>query len=70
MTYCPGFPHEGHETESEPCPLDHPMHISRVRARRAADEAERALFAEIEPPRQTVMGMLRRVLSDNEETEP
>jgi len=66
-TYCPGIPHEGHTDERQPCPIDHPMHIYRVRARRAADEAEKELFAEVEPPRQTPMGMLRRALSDEEQ---
>ena len=67
MTYCPGIPHEGHETDSGPCPLDHPMHISRVPAWQVARDAERDLFAEVEPPRQTVMGMLRRARGGNEE---
>lgn len=62
-TYCPGVPHEGHADEGELCPIDHPMHI--YRARRAADAAERDLFAETEPRGQTPMGMLRRALTDD-----
>lgn len=70
MTYCPGIPHEGHDAESDPCPIDHPMHIYRVRARRAARSAERDLFKEIEPQQQTPMGMLRRALNDDEPEQP
>lgn len=43
-----------------------PMHIYNVRARRAADQAERdmhrALAREIDGPPQTVMTMLRKAL--------
>jgi hypothetical protein len=67
MTYCLGVPHEGHADDAAACPLDHPCHISRVRAWRAAAQAERDLFAEIEPQPQTVMGMIRRALDDPEE---
>jgi hypothetical protein len=69
MTYCAGVPHEGHDSEEQECPLDDPRHISRVRGRRAVEQAERDLFKEIEPPQRTVMGMLRRALTDDHETE-
>lgn len=69
MTYCPGVPHDGHDSDSQTCPLDDPRHISRVRARRAAEQAERDLFKEIEPQPKTVMGMLRRALQADDETE-
>lgn len=48
-------------------PRDHPMHIDNVRARRAADEAERDMFRDIAweidgPPPPGIGTLLRRAL--------
>lgn len=48
-----------------------PMHIDNVRARRAADGAERdmyrAIAREIDGPPATPMGLIRRALSGDEQ---
>lgn len=66
MSYCLGVPHEGHESEDEPCPMDHPMHIYRVRAWHAAKSAEREMFRDVAKDAgiqgNTPMGMIRRAL--------
>lgn len=52
--------------------LSDPRHIYNVRARRAADTAERdmlrAIQREIDGPPQTVMGMIRRALESTNDT--
>lgn len=50
-------------------PSDDPMHIDNVRARRAADAAERDMYRElareIDGPPVTLVGMLRRALESS-----
>ncbi len=68
MTYCPGVPHEGHESEDEPCLFDHPEHIYRARARHAVRTAEREMNREIAKEighrPNTPMGMIRRAFKE------
>lgn len=51
-------------------PEDHPMHINNVRARRAAESAEREMYREIareiDGPPVTLAGMLHRALTRKE----
>lgn len=53
-------------TDSERDPLLDPRSYAYVNARRAAEQAERDLFAEVEPkPRPGIVGMVIRALRDD-----